>query len=189
MEGADYRCYLPSGAGFWPRSGTADCAGAGAPRSAAPLPDLAQGAGSVGDRVLDEIVQLFDHAISAWESKAERTMRDTLAGRGRFGEDWQALLDDLLASITDTGVPDEKIGGLIRGDRIGWPRLCSAVAQAAPRLPPDHGHLAALDDFYGYSRKSAPQGLSVVRFAGWSVFSSITARGLRPRRSTREEYA
>ncbi len=70
--------------------------------------------------VLDEVVQLFDQAISARESKAERTMRDALAERGKTGEDRQALLDDLLAIITDTGVPDEQIGGLIRGDRIGW---------------------------------------------------------------------
>lgn len=116
--------------------------------------------------VVDETVQLFDQAISARESKAERTMRDALAERGKSGEDRQALLDDLLAIITDTGVPDEKIGGLIRGDRIGWPRLRSAVAQAAPRLPRDHGHLAALDGSYGYLRQFTPQVLSAVRFAG-----------------------
>jgi hypothetical protein len=99
--------------------------------------------------VLDEVVQLFDQAISARESKAERKMRDALAERGKAGEDRQALLDDLLAIITDPGISDEQIGGLIRGERIGWPRLRSAVAQAAPRLPRDHGHLAALDGSYG----------------------------------------
>jgi hypothetical protein len=98
--------------------------------------------------VLDEVVQLFDQAISARESKAERKMRDALAERGKAGEDRQALLDDLLAIITDPGISDEQIGGLIRGERIGWPRLRSAVAQAAPRLPRDHGHLAALDGSY-----------------------------------------
>jgi hypothetical protein len=64
----------------------------------------------------------------------ERKMRDALAERGKGGEDRQALLDDLLTIITDTGIPGQ-IGGLIRGERIGWPRLRSAVAQAAPRLP------------------------------------------------------
>jgi hypothetical protein len=76
--------------------------------------------------VLDEVVQLFDQAISARESKAERTMRDALAERGKAGEDRQALLDDLLTTIFDVGVDDEAIGGLIRGDRIGWPRLLAA---------------------------------------------------------------
>ncbi|MFI6803002.1 DUF4158 domain-containing protein [Streptosporangium canum] len=63
--------------------------------------------------VLDEVVQLFDQAISARESKVER---------GKAGEDRQALLDDLLAIITDPQISDEQIGGLIRGERIGWPR-------------------------------------------------------------------
>lgn len=114
--------------------------------------------------VLDEVVQLFDQAISARDSKAERTMRDALAERGKAGEDRQALLDDLLAIITDPRISDEQIGGLIRGDRIGWPRLRSAVAKAAPRLPRDHGHLAALDGSYGYLRQfTAGAGHGAVR--------------------------
>lgn len=116
--------------------------------------------------VLDEVVQLFDQAISARESKAERKMREMLAERGKAGEDRQALLDDLLAIIADPQISDEQIGGLIRGERIGWPRLRSAVAQAAPRLPRDHGHLAALDGSYGYLRQFTPQVLAAVRFAG-----------------------
>jgi hypothetical protein len=123
--------------------------------------------------VLDEVVQLFDQAISARESKAERTMRDALAERGKAGEDRQALLDDLLAIITDPQISDEQIGGLIRGDRIGWPRLRSAVAQAAPRLPRDHGHLAALDGSYGYLRQFTPQVLATVRFAGGTAAAGL----------------
>lgn len=41
--------------------------------------------------VLDEVVQLFDQAISAKFSTAERRMREELAERGRSGEDRQAL--------------------------------------------------------------------------------------------------
>jgi|SRR5882757_3239181 len=81
---------------------------------------------------------------------------------GPSGEDRQALLDDLLTIITDTTVPDEQIGGLIRGEKIGWPRLRAAVAQAVPRLPRDHGHLAALDGSYGYLRQFTPQVLAAV---------------------------
>jgi len=36
--------------------------------------------------VLDEVVGLFDQAISAREGKAERKMRDALAERGKSGE-------------------------------------------------------------------------------------------------------
>ncbi|MER5628550.1 hypothetical protein ABT061_46790 [Streptosporangium sp. NPDC002544] len=93
--------------------------------------------------VLDEVVQLFDQAVSARESKAERKMRDAPAERGKAGEDRQALLDDLLDIIFDLGLDDEQIGGLIRGERIGWSRLRSAREQGKPRLPRDHGHLAA----------------------------------------------
>ncbi|WIX76715.1 Tn3 family transposase [Amycolatopsis carbonis] len=125
--------------------------------------------------VLDEVVQLFDQAISARESKAERKMRDALAERGKAGEDRQALLDDLLTILTDTGIPDDQIGGLIRGERIGWPRLRSAVAQAAPRLPRDHGHLAALDGSYGYLRQFTPQVLDTVRFGGGTVATDLLA--------------
>lgn len=123
--------------------------------------------------VLDEVVQLFDQAISARESKAERKMRDALAERGKAGEDRQVLLDDLLAIVTDTTVPDGQIGGLIRGERIGWPRLRSAVAQAVPRLPRDHGHLASLDGSYGYLRQFTPQVLTAVRFAGGTAATGL----------------
>ncbi len=108
--------------------------------------------------VLDEVVGLFDQAVSARESKAERTMRDALAERGKAGEDRQALLDELLAIIADPLIADEQIGGLIRGERIGWVRIRAAMAQAVPRLPRDHGHLGALDASYGYLRQFTQTG-------------------------------
>ena len=116
--------------------------------------------------VLDEVVQLFDQAISAKLSQAERRMRDELTERGKTGEARQALLDDLLTIITDPQIGDEEIGGVIRGERIGWERLRSALAQAKPRLPRDHGHLAALDSSYGYLRQFTPHVLAAVPFAG-----------------------
>jgi hypothetical protein len=61
--------------------------------------------------VLDEVVQLFDQAISARESKAAHQMRDALAERGKAGEDRQALLDAVLAIVADPAIPDEEVGG------------------------------------------------------------------------------
>lgn len=116
--------------------------------------------------VLDEVVQLFDQAISAKLSQAERRMRDELTERGKTGEARQALLDDLLTIITDPQIGDEEIGGVIRGERIGWERLRSALAQATPRLPRDHGHLAALDSSYSYLRQFTPHVLAAIPFAG-----------------------
>jgi TnpA family transposase len=123
--------------------------------------------------VLDEVVHLFDQAVSARESKAERRMRDVLAERGKSGEDRQALLDDLLTIIFDLGIDDDQIGGLIRGERIGWPRLKTARDQATPRLPRDHGHLAALDGSYGYLRQFTPQVLAAVEFAGGTAAAGL----------------
>jgi len=125
--------------------------------------------------VLDEVVGMFDQAVSARESKAERTMRDALAERGKAGEDRQALLDDLLAIIADPTIEDEQIGGLIRGERIGWARIRAAMAQAVPRLPRDHGHLGALDASYGYLRQFTPQVLAAVPFAGGTAATDLVA--------------
>ncbi|NKV18001.1 hypothetical protein GS903_25175 [Rhodococcus hoagii] len=86
-----------------------------------------------GTDVLDEVVALFDQAISVKFGAAERKMQQRLAERGKTGEDRQALLDDLLEIVTDPGVPDEEIGALIRGEKIGWERLRAAIAQAKPR--------------------------------------------------------
>jgi hypothetical protein len=126
--------------------------------------------------VLDEAVSLFDQAVSAREGKAERSMRDALAERGKAGEDRQALLDDLLVVIADPAVADEDVGGLIRGERIGWPRIRAALAQAVPRLPRDHGHLGALDvSSYGYLRQFTPQVLAAVEFAGGTAAAELLA--------------
>ncbi|MFI6309049.1 Tn3 family transposase [Nocardia fusca] len=126
-----------------------------------------------GTDVLDEVVALFDQAISAKFGAAERRMQAELAERGKTGEDRQALLDDLLAILTDPAVADEDIGALIRGEKIGWERLRAAIAQAKPRLPRDHGHLAALDSSYNYLRQFTPAVLATVGFAGGTAASEL----------------
>jgi TnpA family transposase len=126
--------------------------------------------------VLDEVIALFDQAVSARESKAERSIRDALAERGRVGEDRQELLDAILAIVADPAVPDEEVGGLIRGDRIGWARLRAAQSTALPRLPRDHGHLAALAaGSYGYLRQFTPHVLDAVVFAGGTAAAELLA--------------
>jgi TnpA family transposase len=116
--------------------------------------------------VLDEVIQLFDQAISSRESRARFKMIDELAERAKSGEDRQVLLDDLLTIVTDEAIPDEKIGALIRGERIGWERLEAALATAAPRLPRDYGHLAMLEGAYLYLRQFTPDVLRALDFTG-----------------------
>ncbi len=126
--------------------------------------------------VLDEVVSLFDQAVSAREGKAERSMRDALAERGRVGEDRQELLDAILVIVADPAVPDEEVGGLIRGDRIGWARLRAAQSSALPRLPRDHGHLAALAaGSYGYLRQFTLHVLDAVTFTGGTASADLLA--------------
>ncbi len=139
-----------------------------------------------GTDVLDEVVALFDQAISAKFGAAARRMQQELAERGKSGEDRQALLDDLLAILTDPAVADEEIGALIRGEKIGWERLQAAIAQAKPRLPLDHGHLAALDSSYNYLRQFTPAVLASVGFAGGTAATEllIAVAMLRERNAT-----
>ncbi|ORI21257.1 hypothetical protein BJI47_17725 [Rhodococcus sp. 1168] len=111
------------------------------------------------------MVQLFDQAVSARESKAGHKMREALAERAKAGEGRQALLDTILAIVTDPAVLDEQVGMLIRGEQIGWARLRSAQSNALPPLPRDHGHLASLNGSYGYLRQFTPQVLEAVAFA------------------------
>ncbi len=100
-------------------------------------------------------------------------MRDYLAERAKSGENRQELLDAILAIVADPTVPDEDVGGLIRGERIGWDRLRSAQSSALPPLPRDHGHLAALDGSYGYLRQFTPQVLDAVAFAGGTAAAEL----------------
>lgn len=123
--------------------------------------------------VLDEVIQLFDQAISARESKAGHKMREALAERAKSGEDRQSLLDAILAIVADPAVPDEQVGALIRGEKIGWQRLRSAQSTALPPLPRDHGHLASLDGSYGYLRQFTPQVLAAVTFAGGTAATEL----------------
>ncbi|AHH97577.1 Tn3 family transposase [Kutzneria albida] len=123
--------------------------------------------------VLDEVVQLFDQAVSARESKAAHRMRDYLAERAKSGEARHELLDAILAIVADPAIPDEDVGALLRGEKIGWERLRAARSAALPPLPRDHGHLAALDGSYGYLRQFTPQVLDAVEFAGGTAATEL----------------
>ena len=114
--------------------------------------------------VLDEVLLLFDQAISARETVARQKMTEALAARARAGEERQALLDELLAVLLDVDLPDGQVGERLRG--LGLDRLRAAHAARQPRLPRDHGHLAMLDASLAYLRQFAPQVLAAVRFDG-----------------------
>lgn len=123
--------------------------------------------------VLDEVVQLFDQAVSARESRARHKLTDQLAGRARRGEDKLVLAEEILPVLADPTIPDEQVGGLLR-ERIGMGRLRAALATpAAARLPRDHGHLAMIETSYGYLRQFTPEVLRVLSFAGGPAAASL----------------
>jgi TnpA family transposase len=115
--------------------------------------------------VLDEVVFLFDQAISGRESAARTRLSEMLAERARQGEDRQVLLDEILAITLDPGIAEEQVGALLR-EGIGMDRMRTAAAARKERLPRDHGHLALLDASMSYLRQFAPAVLAAVRFAG-----------------------
>lgn len=114
--------------------------------------------------VRDEVVQLFDQAVSGRESYAKHKLAAALAERAVAAEDRLALLDDMLPTLLDPLVPDEAVGAILRG--LGLARIRAAHSSATPRLPRDHGHLGMLHDSFSYLRQFVPHVLDAVTFEG-----------------------
>jgi hypothetical protein len=115
--------------------------------------------------ILDELLGMYDQAVSAVEQRARHRLDDQLAERGRAGEARLALLDDILAIACDTGIADEAVGGLLRGE-LGLERLLAARRDPSERSPRDHGHLALMAASYSHVREFVPGVLAAVRFTG-----------------------
>jgi len=138
--------------------------------------------------VLDEVVQLFDQAVSARESRAKHKLAGQLAERAKRSKDKLAIAEQVLPVLADPAVADEQVGGLLR-ERIGMGRLRAVLAEPATSpLPRDHGHLAQLASSYGYLRPTS-QVLEAITFAGGpaaaelleavAVLRSLNATGAR----------
>ena len=125
---------------------------------------LALAAQSAVDQ-LDEVVALFDQAVSARESRAKSKTEEALAERAKKGEDRQLLADVILPVLADPSIPDEQVGGILR-ERIGMSRLREVMAVPWKPLPKDHGRLSAMDASYTYLRQFTPDVLAVIDFKG-----------------------
>jgi hypothetical protein len=68
--------------------------------------------------VLDDVVALFDQAVSARESRAKTKTDAELIERAKQGEARQLLMAEILPVLADPSIPDEEVGGLLR-ERIG----------------------------------------------------------------------
>ncbi|MEQ4726229.1 Tn3 family transposase [Nonomuraea sp. B19D2] len=114
---------------------------------------------------LDEVVALFDQAVSARESRAKTKTNEALVERAKKGEARQLLMDLILPVLADPSVPDEQVGGLLR-EQIGMQRLREITSDAWKPLPKDHGRLSELDSSYSYLRQFTPNVLAAVDFQG-----------------------
>lgn len=76
--------------------------------------------------VLDEVVQMFDQALSGMENRAKRKVKEKLAQRAKNDVNKMDLLEEMLAVTTDTAIPDDQVGGLLRG-KIGMDRMRAAA--------------------------------------------------------------
>jgi Domain of unknown function (DUF4158) len=125
---------------------------------------LALVAQSAADQ-LDEVVALFDRAVSARESRAKSRTEEELAERARRGEARHLLMDVILPVLADPAIPDQQVGVPLR-ERIGMGELRAAAAGGWKPLPRDHGRLSALQASYSYLRQFTPDVLAVVGFQG-----------------------
>lgn len=114
---------------------------------------------------LDEVVSLFDQAVSARESRARSKTDEALAERAKRGEARQLLMDVILPVLADPAVPDEQVGGLLR-ETIGMSRLREVASGSWRPLPRDHGRLSAMGASYTYLRQFTPQVLAAIDFQG-----------------------
>ncbi|HJP80212.1 MAG TPA: Tn3 family transposase [Pseudonocardiaceae bacterium] len=115
--------------------------------------------------VLDELVQMFDQALSGIENRAKAKVKEKLAARGRESVNKLELLEEILAIAADTAIPANQVGGLLR-ERVGLERMRSARRNPKDRPYQDHGHLDTVEDSFTYLRQFAPLVIRHLEFAG-----------------------
>jgi hypothetical protein len=115
--------------------------------------------------VLDELVLLFDQALSSSGARVRHQLDERLVERARAVQHWEVLLDELIGVLTDPAVPDDAVGGLPRSG-IGIEALRRARLVGADRPLRDAGHLELLESRYSHSRAFAPGVLAALALAG-----------------------
>jgi hypothetical protein len=113
--------------------------------------------------VLDELVQMFDQAISGTENRARRKLDELLAARAKASEHKLDLLEEILGVATDEAIADAEVGGRLRRG-IGMDRMRAAQRDPKDRLQRDHGHLALIDASFTYLREFAPHVIGGLEF-------------------------
>jgi len=112
--------------------------------------------------IVDEMVQLFDQAISGTDSRAHHQVAERRLAAAGADTERLVLLDDILEVVLDDDLDDTAAGSAVRG--VGVDRLAGAVRSDEERLPSDGGHLELGEATYSHVRSFAPQVLGALTF-------------------------
>ncbi|MCP3990373.1 MAG: Tn3 family transposase, partial [Actinomycetia bacterium] len=122
--------------------------------------------------LVDELVLMFDQALSGFENRTRRLVHDQQLQAAQSSTSRLELLDDILDVVLDSSLDDSIVGRRLRG--FGTDRLHEAVRPEHERSQPvDGGHLALIEDRYTQIRGFAPHVLDAVQFNS-SIESSET---------------
>jgi TnpA family transposase len=113
--------------------------------------------------VVDEVVQMFDQALAATDSRARDRIEEREAAIARADVERLVLLDEMLGVVLDESLDDTAVGTRLRG--MGRERLTAAAREPDGRLPADRGHLELMEARFAHVRSFAPHVLAALAFS------------------------
>lgn len=125
-------------------------------------PILLAALASTYSSVIDELVQMFDQALTGTDTRARQAVAERRSAEVEANLERLVLLDDILEVVLDDHLGDAEVGSAVRG--LGRPRLTAATRGDKERLPDDQGHLGLMEASFAYLRSFAPQTLAALSF-------------------------
>lgn len=121
--------------------------------------------------VRDEVIQLYDQALSGRESPARDKLADQLRERTQRSENKLALAEAILPVLADPATPDEELGGLLR-NRIGMTPVARDARRTGDRTvaarPWTTGRARILLQLPGALHSAGPRCAGRDRLAVWN---------------------
>jgi len=123
--------------------------------------------------VLDEVVQLFDQAVSGRESRAKHKLTDQVAERAKRSEDKLAIAELVLPVLADPAIADEEVGGLLR-ERDRHVPVAGGAGRTGHHPPPARSWApGAAVLLLCLSAAVHPQVLEVITFSGGAAAAEL----------------
>jgi hypothetical protein len=83
--------------------------------------------------IVDELVQLFDQALAATDSRARHVLEDRQGEAAAAEAERLVLLDEILDVVLDTALDDAAAGAAVRG--LGQDRLAAGPPSGSAAAP------------------------------------------------------